>query len=395
MLPETQDNEQLLSQSTKKEKGRWFENLTWKSYLKLALFLALVVIGIVAAVKNGQVINEAKDFLDWMKHHIFLGTFIFIVIYFCATVLFVPGNIIGLKAPTFIFFFFFMFCFCLNGMNNGTKLCRIGANYWRSIYILPSNESGTNNNEVLKVHFVTRNTDMFQMHLQIIGVVIATVAVFIGASTGATAAFLLGRFLFRESVSVLVQKYEKFEIIDKVVLLIHVGCFDCLKNSNFVISLNTDAMGLTSVKFRDYCIAHIGMLPGTIAYCFLGSTLSSVSDAASTNSSKNTTVLIVLIVGSIIAFVGMLYVAFIAKKQFTQLAKEVEDEKNNNQNQTGSNSSVNINNMLLSILALAYKITTKLLNSHCPKTKNIYFNPPLCFLLTEKTYDNVAFPLVT
>ena len=37
-------------------------------------------------------------------------------------------------------------------------------------------------------------------------------------------------------------------------------------------------MGLTGVSFRNYNLAHVGMLPGIIAYCFLGGTLGALGD---------------------------------------------------------------------------------------------------------------------
>ena len=45
----------------------------------------------------------------------------------------------------------------------------------------------------------------------------ATVIVLVGAGLGATTAFLLGRFVFRSKVEQYKAKYEKFNIVDKVV----------------------------------------------------------------------------------------------------------------------------------------------------------------------------------
>ena len=40
-------------------------------------------------------------------------------------------------------------------------------------------------------------------------------------------------------------------------------------------------MGLTSVSFRDYNIAHFGMLPGTLAFCFIGGTIGAIGESVS------------------------------------------------------------------------------------------------------------------
>jgi uncharacterized membrane protein YdjX (TVP38/TMEM64 family) len=46
------------------------------------------------------------------------------------------------------------------------------------------------------------------------GILLATIAVFFGASSGATVAFLLGRYLLRDWVSNLTKKYPIFLAID-------------------------------------------------------------------------------------------------------------------------------------------------------------------------------------
>jgi len=42
-------------------------------------------------------------------------------------------------------------------------------------------------------------------------------------------------------------------------------------------------MGVTGVKFSHYAIGGIGMIPGTIVYVFVGTTISSITDAATGN----------------------------------------------------------------------------------------------------------------
>merc|ERR1712154_435179 len=87
-------------------------------------------------------------------------------------------------------------------------------------------------------------------------------------------------------------------------------------------------MGLTGVSFRDYNIAHLGMIPGTLAYCFIGGTLGAIGDSASVGLT-NPTVLTVTIVGTLFAVVGMIYISFVAKKEFSKIANEQAEKEMN------------------------------------------------------------------
>ena len=52
---------------------------------------------------------------------------------------------------------------------------------------------------------------------EISGILLAAFVVFIGASSGAITAFILGRFVLRDKVASYRQRYENFNIIDRVV----------------------------------------------------------------------------------------------------------------------------------------------------------------------------------
>ena len=104
---------------------------------------------------------------------------------------------------------------------------------------------------------------------QALGVVIASLVVFIGAMMGASCAFLIGRFVLRENIEELAKKSAKFDLIDRVVrvngfkvtLLLRLAPIIPFNAFNYF-------MGLTSVSFKHYCMAHIGMLPVIIHILF-------------------------------------------------------------------------------------------------------------------------------
>src|SRR5438093_2646046 len=107
----------------------------------------------------------------------------------------------------------------------------------------------------------------------VFGVALGSVCVSISATLGATAAFLVGRYLARDAVARRIEKNEKFATIDRavagegwrIVLLTRLSPV-------FPFTLLNYAFGLTQVKLSHYMLASwIGMMPGTVMYVYLGS----------------------------------------------------------------------------------------------------------------------------
>jgi uncharacterized membrane protein YdjX (TVP38/TMEM64 family) len=105
------------------------------------------------------------------------------------------------------------------------------------------------------------------------GVVLGSVWVSIGATLGATAAFLVGRYLARDVIARKIAKNEKVAAIDravadegwKIVLLTRLSPV-------FPFTLLNYAFGLTRVRLSHYVLASwIGMMPATVMYVYLGS----------------------------------------------------------------------------------------------------------------------------
>jgi pyruvate/2-oxoglutarate dehydrogenase complex dihydrolipoamide dehydrogenase (E3) component/uncharacterized membrane protein YdjX (TVP38/TMEM64 family) len=107
----------------------------------------------------------------------------------------------------------------------------------------------------------------------VFGVVLGSVCVSISATLGATAAFLVGRYLARDAIARKIERNEKFAAIDravadegwKIVFLTRLSPV-------FPFTLLNYAFGLTRVKLSHYVLASwIGMMPGTVMYVYLGS----------------------------------------------------------------------------------------------------------------------------
>jgi len=86
-------------------------------------------------------------------------------------------------------------------------------------------------------------------------------------------------------------------------------------------------MGITSVTFKAYAIGGFGMIPGTMVYVFVGTTISNIADAASGEFEGGAATLIFLIVGTIFAFAAIVYISIIVKRYLNkQLAEDKEAE---------------------------------------------------------------------
>ena len=95
--------------------------------------------------------------------------------------------------------------------------------------------------------------------------------VLLGATTGASLAFLLARFVAREAIAQRVAGNPRFAAIDravgregfKIVILLRLSPV-------FPFNMLNYGLGLTNVRFVDYVAASIGMLPGSLLYTYSG-----------------------------------------------------------------------------------------------------------------------------
>lgn len=105
------------------------------------------------------------------------------------------------------------------------------------------------------------------------GVVQGSLYVSFASTVGATAAFLIGRYLARDCIARKIEGNERFAAIDKAVAEEGWKIVGLTRLSPvFPFSLLNYAFGLTRVPLRDYVLASwIGMMPGTVMYVYIGS----------------------------------------------------------------------------------------------------------------------------
>lgn len=114
----------------------------------------------------------------------------------------------------------------------------------------------------------------------VFGVVKGSLLVSLSSTVGATAAFLVGRYLVREMVARRIAGNAAFSAMDEAVAVEGWKIVGLTRLSPvFPFNLLNYAFGLTRVSLRDYVIASwIGMIPGTVMYVYLGSLVGSLAE---------------------------------------------------------------------------------------------------------------------
>ncbi|MBI4169417.1 MAG: TVP38/TMEM64 family protein [Acidobacteria bacterium] len=123
--------------------------------------------------------------------------------------------------------------------------------------------------------------------------------VFVGATIGSSAAFLVSRYLARATIERRLAGNDRFAAIDRAIAAEGLKVTLLLRLSPvFPFNLLNYGLGLTKVRFVDYLVASMGMLPGTLLYVYYGKLAGDVAGlAAGAQESKGAAYWAVLILG--------------------------------------------------------------------------------------------------
>jgi uncharacterized membrane protein YdjX (TVP38/TMEM64 family) len=115
----------------------------------------------------------------------------------------------------------------------------------------------------------------------IFGVWAGVLWVFVGATLGASAAFLVGRYVARAAVERRAAADPRFRALDRAIAADGRRIVFLLRLSPAVpFSVLNYLLGLTRVRFADFVLASAGMLPGTTLYVYYGKVAGDVAAAA-------------------------------------------------------------------------------------------------------------------
>jgi uncharacterized membrane protein YdjX (TVP38/TMEM64 family) len=148
------------------------------------------------------------------------------------------------------------------------------------------------------------------------GVIQGTLLVSISSISGATLAFLTGRYLAREWVAARIRGNQKFEAIDAAVAQEGWKIVGLTRLSPvFPFNLLNYAFGLTQVSLKHYFLASwIGMLPGTVMYVYIGSLAGDLATLGSGERSRTPAEWALYVVGLMATVILTLYITRIAQR---------------------------------------------------------------------------------
>jgi len=239
------------------------KGFTWKEWAKIGLFLLLLVVVILFLIFLPWP-EWLGYFLSWVDSLGIWGPILLAEMYVFCTIFFVPGSILT-----------------------------IGAGFaFQSVWV-------------------------------------GTLAVSVGSTIGCICAFLLGNSLIRGWVEVKITRYEIFGALDRAVAVKGWLIVLLLRLSPVVpFNLLNYALGLTNVGLFEYALCSwLGMLPATVVYVYIGTTLSDLAQIVSGDINPDPLTTSLFIVGLIATAAALVVVTYFAKKQIQavlQAAKEKE-----------------------------------------------------------------------
>lgn len=163
----------------------------------------------------------------------------------------------------------------------------------------------------------------------LLAVAAGTVTVSIASTTGACAAFGLGRSVARNWIAGKVSSNAKFSAIDdavgrsgfKMVFLVRLSPI-------FPFNLLNYALGLTKVRFGAYFLASwIGMLPGTVMYVYIGSVTGSLTALATGETETPPAQRWLLVAGLAATAIVVVLVTRIARRALNEAVAKTKEER--------------------------------------------------------------------
>ncbi|KGF99736.1 putative DedA family protein [Prochlorococcus marinus str. MIT 9311] len=146
------------------------------------------------------------------------------------------------------------------------------------------------------------------------GSYLGSLIVFISASIGASVSFFVSKSFFAKKLKNLFSRYPKLSIIEK---LVEKGglklIFLARLSPIFPFSILNYFYGLNNVKFRDFALGLLGIIPGTFFYCSIGGLAKSLQDLKNVQSPNN---LYMTIIGIISTFLVVYFLAKYSREYF-------------------------------------------------------------------------------
>lgn len=255
----------------------YMKNRSWKKKVLTVVMVGTTFVVFFDLVFTHKIVGGLYQYAQWMKLHVFMGTFLFIALMVVSTLAMVPPQVL-------------------------TFLCG---------YVF-AEVSGVG-----------------------MGIAAATLASFVGLSIGAGIAFLRARYMMRDLVRLFAKRYRVVRAADRaiarhgfrVMLLLRLCPMIPFNGLNYI-------GGITDVTMEEFLFSLVGMLPLTILTVVAGATTGSLVTARQqgTGTYKDYTVYwVFLVLGVVFLIIAVVITVIYAKKELDlELAleeQEIESER--------------------------------------------------------------------
>ena len=146
------------------------------------------------------------------------------------------------------------------------------------------------------------------------GSYLGSIIVFISASIGASIAFFISKSFFANKIKTFFSRYPKLRVMEQVIekgglKLIFLARLSPI----FPFSILNYFYGLNNVKFRDFALGLLGIIPGTFLYCSIGSLAKNLQDLKNVQLPNN---LYTNVIGIISTFLVVYFLAKYSREYF-------------------------------------------------------------------------------
>lgn len=144
---------------------------------------------------------------------------------------------------------------------------------------------------------------------------VGTSAVFFGAWLGSIVAFFFGRYLCRKEVKRCTEKKRILKAIDgtmetqgfKLIFLMRLSLLVPFNFSNYVF-------GGSAVNPSSFALGTLGLIPMTLFFVYMGTTMASIEEAVSGDYSMTTLEIVISVVGTSLALIGIVFASCVVRQ---------------------------------------------------------------------------------
>lgn len=148
-------------------------------------------------------------------------------------------------------------------------------------------------------------------------------------SVGSVIHFGMGRYIFRDTAKALCARYPIFKALDKALVTDGFILMTLLHMSPMVpFSILNFCVGMSAMSFKDFCMSFIGVIPGSVVFVLIGTTLSDIHDLINGKSTLNKREqkieLTFVSIGSVLGIAAIIWTSIVTKKYFDEIVAENE-----------------------------------------------------------------------